>query len=264
MASEEYKEGINPDYLSQAIHSGNVSTRKLPKPVYFYNAKKLVEGVYKGYGKSLMKIKYNDPDKILLKSLRENIYIFSAAKTFQQTLEMTRAMRNSEGVVPYNEFKEAVERISTEFNENYLATEYNTAIAQSQSASAWNRFEKEKATLNLLRYSTIGDACDICAPLDGTTLPVDDPFWDEYMPPNHFNCECLVEQEAEGEVEQTDSEQADRLDKEVGEKMDDMFKMNPGKTGEVFDKDHPYFSVPKEYKEFARENFGLHIPEIDD
>jgi hypothetical protein len=40
-----------------------------------------------------------------------------------------------------------------------------------------------------------------------------------------------------------------------------MFRNNPGKTGEIFTKDHPYFDVPAEYQELARENFGLPIGE---
>lgn len=33
---------------------------------------------------------------------------------------------------------------------------------------------------------------DVCEWCDGRTYPVDDPFWDVYTPPNHFNCRSLL------------------------------------------------------------------------
>lgn len=40
-----------------------------------------------------------------------------------------------------------------------------------------------------------------------------------------------------------------------------MFRHNPGKTGEVFPKEHPYFDIPDEYKKLAKKNFNLPIPD---
>jgi hypothetical protein len=38
--------------------------------------------------------------------------------------------------------------------------------------------------------------------------------------------------------------------------------MNPGKDGYIFSPDHPYFDVAPKDREFAKENFGLPIPEF--
>lgn len=46
--------------------------------------------------------------------------------------------------------------------------------------------------------------------------------------------------------------------------VDPIFKHNAGKTKEIFNKEHPYFDVPDEFKDFAKTNFGLPIPSIDD
>ena len=45
--------------------------------------------------------------------------------------------------------------------------------------------------------------------------------------------------------------------------MQPMFKKNVYFEKEIFTKDAPYFIVPKQYKEFAKENFGLPVPEKD-
>jgi len=251
------------DGLAKGVYDGKYDPYHLPNQVYFFNARKLVRGLYKGFGKNLHKIKYNDPDYKLLESLRENLYMFSGAKTFQQTMQMSEALTEGDKVLPFNEFKDRVSQINELFNETYLATEYNTAIASAQNASSWQRFEREKKILPLLRYSTVEKACEICTPLDGLTLPVGDPKWDTVAPENHFNCRCLLEQYEEGEIEPTDSELADEIFKESTGNMDDMFKNNSGKSGEVFNKEHGYFSIPRQYKEFAKDNFGLPIPELN-
>jgi SPP1 gp7 family putative phage head morphogenesis protein len=45
-----------------------------------------------------------------------------------------------------------------------------------------------------LEYSAILDdrTTDVCACLDGVVKPVDSDYWDEYTPPNHFNCRSLL------------------------------------------------------------------------
>jgi uncharacterized protein with gpF-like domain len=45
-------------------------------------------------------------------------------------------------------------------------------------------------------YSAIRDGrtSKLCRGLDGTVLPAADPFWQQWTPPNHFNCRsCVIE-----------------------------------------------------------------------
>jgi SPP1 gp7 family putative phage head morphogenesis protein len=254
---------IDIDTLAMAVYHGSITPRKLPREVYHVNARKIIKGVYEGYKKQLKDVAYGSPDYTMLNNLRNNVYMFSAAKTFSQVMQMSDSLVKDDKVIPFTEFKNIVQSISDEYNVNYLAAEYGTAIAAAENASSWLRFEDQKQTLPYLKYSTIGDACDICAPLDGTTLKVDDPFWNTFYPPNHFNCRCLCTQEDDDAME-TDSSVIDSREEKVGERMDDTFKINTGKREEIFSKDHPYFIVPKEYQDFARTNFGLEIPKTDE
>lgn len=68
------------------------------------------------------------------------------------------------------------------------------------------------------------------------------------------NCRCLIMQ-----VDTEPTENYEDKAQEVEGNMQDIFKFNAGKTGEVFTKDHPYFDVPKEDKEYAKRNFDLPI-----
>lgn len=257
--SDEYIKKLIAD-----IYAGTVSEHDLPESLYHAIADYLKSGVYKGFGATIESVAVGDAE--LLADLRENIYMFSAAKTYQQVKEMTEATIDNDGNVRnFNDFKKDADQIFDTYNKDYLKTEYDTAIGQSQMAVKWSDIEQQKDVLPYLAYSTIGDACDICAPLDGLTAPVDDPIWDDIMPLNHFNCECIVEQmdDEEGKASETPDDEKEEKYSKATDNMDDTFKMNPGKDGYVFSPDHPYFTVPKEDKEFARNNFDLPIPDND-
>jgi SPP1 gp7 family putative phage head morphogenesis protein len=254
---------IDINSLANAIYQGKITPRNLPEVVYHFNAEKIVDGIYKGFGKSIKDVAYDSPEFKMLNSLRENAYIFSGAKTFQQTLAMTEAMTDGDKVLSFDDFKSKVEDLNIKFNENYLETEYNTAIASSQNASSWERFEQDADVLPFLTYQTIGEACEICLPLDGITLPVDDEFWNKYYPPNHFNCFCIC-MNSDNDANLTSKDVRNNEMQRLGDLVSDTFQTNSGKSGQVFDKDHPYFLVPKEYKEFAKDNFGLTIPKPED
>ena len=258
------------DILAYAVWHSVVTSKKLPKNVYRYNAEKLVQGIYKGYKKNLITVEFNSPDYKMLHHLRTNVYMFSAAKTFQQVREMEKAREElslklvkGENVTPLGEFKKEVAKIDENYNTKWLETEYKTAISGGRNASMWERLQKDKATFPNMTYHTDHQdtVCDICEPLDGITLPIDDSFWDEFMPDNHFNCNCYVTQEDEDANLSDDSEVEDA--EKAGDNMDAMWKRNVGKSGEVFNKEHPYFSISKEDREFAKSNFGLPIPKHD-
>lgn len=247
--------------LINDIYTGQYK-RKMPESLYLAIAKYLEKGMQKGF--SAVTTKFSGNQLEILKELRENIYLFSGAKTYQ-TVRAMEAMITDEGKVrSLKEFKEVAQEKYDLYNKTWAEAEYNTAIGQAQNAYAWSQFEEDKDVLPLLRYSAVIDenTSDICEPLDGITLPVDDPFWDTHMPLNHYNCRCLVEQLSEGEV--SSKSEVQQASQNARAEMDDVFKSNPGKTREIYDKEHPYFTeVPAEDREWAKQNFGLPIPDND-
>ena len=246
--------------LLDGIYSGKITEYDIPQDLYFAIADYLKSGVYHGFGGSLSE--FSGKDFELLNELRENIYMFSAAKSYQQIKDIGSLMLDENGDrVSNSEFNRlGAERFDT-WNSAYGRSEYNTAVAQATMAGKWNEIQENKDLLPILTYSTIGDACDICAPLDGLTAPVDDPVWNEVMPTNHFNCECTVSQHEEG-TELTPDDEKEQIFDQVTKEMDDCFRMNPGKDGYIFSPDHPYFHVEPKDREFAKSNFGLPIPSV--
>lgn len=265
--------------MIRLVYSGKVTEYALDEGTYFAIADYLKKGLYEGFGitfgeltnvieKGLDSI-FDAKDLELLTELRENIYIFSGAKTFQETKDFRGAMIGENGEVKsFKEFKEDALKLNEQWNQNWLKTEYETAYGQAQNAVRWNEIEKVKDILPVLKYSAVLDdrTSDICVPLDGITLPVEHPFWDTFMPLNHFNCRCTVEQHDESE-KLSSKELVEEKSGAVGKEMNDLFKMNAGKERVAFKTDgdgkHPYFDIEKKDKEYAKNNFNLTIPEKD-
>ena len=78
----------------------------------------------------------------------------------------------------FRNLKRSPSEIYENYNVHYLATERNTALASGQMAVYWNRIEQQKNIFPYLKLIVVEDdnTSEICAPLDGITLPVDDDF----------------------------------------------------------------------------------------
>lgn len=252
------------DKLIQGIWDGSITPYDLPEDLYNSIADRLLKGLYEGYGGE--PADFTGESKELLAELRDNVYMFSGAKTFQQINDISLVV-DDEKIKSFADFKAEALKIYDQYNTTYLETEYSTAVGQAQNAVRWNQIESQKETLPYLQYSDVDDSneCDICAPLSGITLPVDDPFWDEYMPLNHFNCRCTVIQiDKYADVELSTAKDIESATNFSDKEMQPMFKMNPGKDGYVFSPEHPYFDVAKKDRAFAKDNFDLKIPPLSD
>lgn len=242
-------------YLN-SVYLGIYDTRNLSVDYHARVGIELEKGVNEGYGNRGDHSPVSR-ETLTHNSLRENVWIFSAAKQYTQLRELSPLISESSD---YKTFREKAVKVFDEFNKNYLKTEYNTAVGQSQMARDWVRSYEEKDALPYLTYHTQGDSRvrDEHAILNGITLPVTDKFWDLYMPKNGFNCRCFTTQHERGKV--TDLSKRDLTDLEDERKFPPIFKMNPGKDGVVFSKKHPYFRVKKGDKEFRSNSYNMPIP----
>ena len=155
----------------------------------------------------------------------------------------------------FSDFKTQAEEVYGKYNEDWLNAEYRTTIGQAQAAQQWQTIEESKDILPYLTFTTAGNPCPECAPFEGLTALVDDPIWDICTPLLHFNCECALIQS-----DDTTPWGQDKIDGLPIDSIPEMFQNNPGKTGEIFTKDHPYFEeVPEEAETFAKNNFDLPV-----
>ncbi|MFZ4772357.1 MAG: phage minor head protein, partial [Ferruginibacter sp.] len=176
------------------------------------------------------------PDFEMLQNLERNVYQFSTAKNYQQLKELTLLLKNKAGdILEFNDFKKEVIRTHRIYNNDWLRTEYDTAVNSSQMAGKWVEFQKNKDSLPFLIYQTAGDKRVRAShkSLDGVQRAINDEFWNSYYPPNGYNCRCTVNQSGQGK--ETDISKLKYPD------VDAMFRTNLAKTGVVFPSDHPYF-----------------------
>jgi SPP1 gp7 family putative phage head morphogenesis protein len=84
-----------------------------------------------------------------------------------------------------------------------LRTIFDVNMRTAYAAGRWERIESTKEALQYLRYETAGD--DRVRPehaaWDGTTLPVDDDWWDSHNPPCDWGCRCTTVQVSAAELE---------------------------------------------------------------
>ena len=189
-------------------------------------------------------------------ALENNAFIFSGFKTFHSMREIGLSMVTDRGTVKqYEDFKKDVQRINAHYNTNYLHAEYYHAVGSAQMAARWNEYAKDGDRYDL-QYRTAGDSRvrEEHRLLDGITLPVDDPFWDKYFPPNGWGCRCEAVQVRKGKYTLSDSADSMRKGDNItaGVKQQ-MFRFNPGKTMKLFPPKHPYYKVPNEVKKVLNE-----------
>jgi SPP1 gp7 family putative phage head morphogenesis protein len=238
-----------------AIYFGIINVRNLDVGTYRKVARKLSEGVFKGFGKTLFDVQYESADWLMIKALETNVYIFSGVKQYQQVRAMSALLVGEGRVRSFNEFKKPARDIFNEYNENYLHAEYNSAIAQARTASQWQEIIAQSQTFPMLTYHTVGDARvrPTHAALDDIARPVGDKFWDSYMPPNGWNCRCTV-------LQDEDAVKTSLRGFRQPNDVPDIFMFNAGKEKIVFSPKHPYFDVAKRDKNWAQRNFGLPLP----
>ncbi|QTE37491.1 hypothetical protein J3L18_00035 [Mucilaginibacter gossypii] len=246
--------------LLKGIHDGTITDRNLPKDLYLAIADYLKTALYEGFGGDLADFEGEVLDTLL--DLRENIYLFSGAKTFQFVKEAGELLTDENGKLkPLSQYKAEAQAVYGKYNEDWLAAEHKTTVGQAQQAQRWQDIEANKDILPMLKFSTNGKPCPICNPFDGLTAPVGDKIWKIASPLLHFGCFCILESYDSSEPA-SDETFLKQLQPNM-DKIPDLFRNNPGQTGEVFNKHHPYFDVPKEDKKFAKNNFNLPIPDKD-
>ena len=130
------------------------------------------------------------------KRLQRSDYIFSGMKTFHELNEAFPSLLDSNGNrKTFEAFLNDVRKIDKTYNSNYLRAEYNFVQSSAEMAAKWERFSEDGDRYNL-QYRTAGDGKvrPEHAALNGVTLPPSDAFWEEYYPPNGWNCRCTVVQ----------------------------------------------------------------------
>lgn len=175
--------------------------------------------------------------------LSRSNYIFSGIKTFHELNEAFPSLLDENGNrKPFERFLNDVRKIDQTYNRNYLRAEYNFVQSSAEMAARWENFMEDGDRYNL-QYRTAGDGSvrPQHAALHGVTLPPSDPFWEEFYPPNGWNCRCTVVQVLKSKYPVTEHDVAMSLGEEAtGRDTKGIFRFNPGKEGKSVPDYNPY------------------------
>lgn len=241
------------DQLTRDIHEGNVVPGMVHLPYYNYVAKSLSGALEEVFGSVIYGA--DDYRNTLKHFLDQNIYAFSAAKSYTAVKEYNKLLTDENGeVVNYSKFRSKVAEIDAIYSDAYLNTEYEGALAAAQMADKWETLKDFPA----LQYSAVGDerVRPAHAALDKIVIATNDPLLDLIIPVKDWKCRCTMIPAATG-AQLTNRDDIKALEKQL--KTKPYFKGNFAKNKIVFGEEHPYFKTIKGGKEQLRaeSNYGM-------
>lgn len=175
--------------------------------------------------------------------LMRSDYIFSGMKAFHELNEAFPSLLDENGNrKPFERFLNDVRKIDSTYNSNYLRAEYNFVQSSAEMAAKWEQFMEDGDRYHL-QYRTAhdGKVRPEHAALHGVTLPVTDSFWEEYYPPNGWNCRCTVVQVRKSKYPATPHDEAMALGEEALQRdSKGIFHFNAGKEQKTVPDYNPY------------------------
>jgi SPP1 gp7 family putative phage head morphogenesis protein len=227
--------------IAKQLHEGKISVNDLSDELIKLIYDELESGAVEGLGND-----YDEDDKEVTKDkkatarkVKGNVYRFAAAKNYTENVELSNALLDEDGKLrTWSEFKIQVDQIHETYNRNYLQAEFQTARRSGQAIRQWEEYQENADLFPNLEYRTVGDdrVRDDHRDLDGVIKPLNDPFWDQWFPPNGFRCRCGTRQTDNGVSKGTPKGSPDKG-----------FKQHVGKTLEIYSDEHPAFTgMPKE------------------
>jgi SPP1 gp7 family putative phage head morphogenesis protein len=259
--SVEYKAPDTPiteeflDTYTMALYLGIVTQYKLSGEMYGMIGGYLDDAILKGYKTDYPPF---SPHAKTFNKLRENIWHFSAAKQYTQNRDILQSFVAPLEQVSFKEFKDVADPILRDYNKSYLATEWETAVSNSQSARDWGNLMQDD-TIDFIEYRTQEDSRvrHEHRRLNHARYPKGHSFWNNYFPPNGWRCRCFTVN-YDSDTSQTTINNPPPFGTN---EMPDVFKLNPGKEKIIFPNSHPYFRVAQGDKVFREVNYNMPMPQ---
>ena len=205
--------GINHQGLNKSIN--------FRQTLFNRYAAALLQGITDGSDEDANSLNTRSRDYRILNQIRRNVLAFALAKV--------NTVENESNIS---------DRFSTlNKHRRYAEAEYNLITAGTQMAQKWGDITDRANVLPWLQYDAINDdrTRDDHRMLDGVTLPVTDQFWNQWLPPNGWNCRCTVRQLAQAE-----RVEAPALPNDT--ETPPYLRHNPGMSGIIFGERHGYFN----------------------
>jgi hypothetical protein len=182
-----------------------------------------------------------EPDNknyLFLQKLKDNVTMFAGYKSAWQTTHLRKDVEQSRNA----DVEQSRNAINARYNVNWMRTEYEHTVRSARAAKNYQKYEQDKDLYPYLRYmpSTAAEPRGEHMRLYGIVKPIDDPFWDTWMPPADWGCRCSVEQVRNPNPESLAKQPPDDITLPPA-----TMRNNPGKSGQIFTDKHPMISKVK-------------------
>lgn len=233
---------FSPDALSRglrAIYDEDIDVRtEIERSIFDETLRLFNLATAKGLAESI------DPAKItdrFLQELRTNNAVFSAFRTHRMQNDIAQQLIDPKTgqLKSFDRWKLDIKGMTDHYCQQWLQTEYDTAVIRAHQAADWKHFLDEADVFPNIRWmpttSITPDPLHQHYWETKLTLPVNHPFWDEHRPGDRWNCKCSLQQtddpvNASGLSGWTPPLPMPGLDN------------NPAKNGQLFSDTHPYFT----------------------
>lgn len=238
--------------MAEQIHARKIREGQIDPDLVAQQAKELEQALSKGYEDALDQPKFGSQAHRRKVQLKYNVHVMAAFKNHHNVLDIHDLLLDDEGnIKPKGKFLKDIKSVNADYNKNWAATEYRLATANARAASKYMTYVEKGGSIV---YQAIRDGRTRPEheELHGTTYPVGHEFWDRWFPPNGWGCRCYT---------RWISEEKTVAPKSLPDQKT-MFAQNPGRSGKIFNEDHPYFDIAQKWAERAQRLFG-YTPPID-
>lgn len=220
----------------RSVFDRKIVAGDLDEELYQFNKEKLFNAIK--VGGIALDLDEGDEYYDLGEKIKKSAMTFVAFKNHSNLMALIDALTDEAGKLrTWAQFNKAAKGISKNYNKNWLAAEYRTSVKSVRMSKIWQRIERDKERKPWLIYKTQNDSNvrDSHQLMHNVCKRVDDPFWDEFYPPNGWRCRCYTRQRSTFKgIEEPEAYPDEK-------QMPKAFRVNTGKTGDLYSKDHPYF-----------------------
>lgn len=211
-----------------------------------------------------LSVKWGKPDKGFIQELKRNNAVFAAFKAHREQNDLAGLLVDDDGNArSFDSFRMAAAPVIGEYNVNWLQTEYATAVRVARTAVRFKQYEKDGDLYPNAEWlpSRAAEPRMSHRKYYHTVRRLTDPWWETHYPGCVWGCQCDMRNTDKPVTHIGDNPAAPGAEpttvppsEEAGVRSPGLSR-NPARSGELFSRDHPYFTSAYPGAEKAVEGF---------
>lgn len=211
-----------------------------------------------------LSVKWGKPDKGFIQELKRNNAVFAAFKAHREQNDLAGLLVDDDGNArSFDSFRMAAAPVIGEYNVNWLQTEYTTAVRVARTAVRFKQYEKDGDLYPNGEWlpSRAAEPRMSHRKYYHTVRRLTDPWWETHYPGCVWGCQCDMRNTDKPITHVGDNPAVPGAEpttvppsEEAGVRSPGLSR-NPARSGELFSRDHPYFTSAYPGAEKAVEGF---------